>query len=224
MKKIFVFIAAIICVTVQAQVKEGMLKYSIAISVKGNPVMNNNPLMGNSTVTVYFKNEKALSEMKTSIYKMENLIDNKGMLMLMDAGGKKFFIRKTKEEMAKDLAAKKAVAPSIAYSKETKKIMGYDCNKAIITTGAINGKIPQMTVWYTNKIQCVSGPGPVDADMVHRLNGMVMEMEMSDGKVTSKMTVTNINARPVPDLLFYLSTAGYTERKPGLAVDHINGY
>jgi len=224
MKKIFIVIAAIICISVQAQVKEGMLKYTLEISVKGNPVMLNNPLMGKSSVTIYFKNEKALTEMKTSIYTMENLIDSKGLLMLMDAGGKKFFIRKTKEEIAKDRAAKKTVTPSIAYTKETKKIMGYDCSKAIITSAAIRGKIPQMIVWYTNKIQCASGPGPVDADMVNRLKGMVMEMEMSDGKVTSRMTVTNINARPVPDLIFYLSTIGYTERKTGSTIDRINGY
>jgi len=60
--------------------------------------------------------------------------------------------------------------------------------------------------------------------MVNRLKGMVMEMEMSDGKVTSRMTVTNINARPVPDLIFYLSTIGYTERKTGSTIDRINGY
>jgi hypothetical protein len=212
MKKIAV-ILTILCINhVQAQIKEGFVKYNMTI--EGDASKGFNPMTGNTGITIYFKNDKTLSEMSTSIYSMKTLVDKTGMVTLMDAMGQKFYIKKTLEELVKERNQKKTADPVIVYTKETKKILGYDCVKTFITVEGTKGTKLTMTGWHTNKIHTENAAmGLFDPAILSKFKGMLLEMEMSQGPIKTKMTVTEISTKPVPDSKFVLSTAGYIEKK-----------
>lgn len=211
MKKILLIFLLASFIKADAQVTEGLVKYSMKQG--GNSADISAQMMGNTSVTIYFKKEKALMEMTTPVYSMRTLTDNSGVLMLMDAAGQKFFSRKTKEDIAKDKTDKKTPDPVIIYTHETKKILGYDCKKAYLTAQGNRGASIKMTIWLTDKIRNVPGLGPVNAEVLSKLKGMSLEIEMEQNGVTSKMTAIEISVKPLSDNIFNLSTNGYTERK-----------
>jgi GLPGLI family protein len=213
MKKIFVLMGLIVSACVCAQVKEGFVKYTMTIEGTAGTDMAK-AMLGNSTITIYFKNGKSLTDMKNPIFNTKTLLDNNGLLMLMEGANQKFYTRKTKAEIDQEKAMKKNVVPSILFTQEKKKILGYDCVKATMTMSAINGKIPRMTMWYTDKIANLpTAIGPVDENMMSKLKGMVLEIDLAQGNVNSKMVATEVSSKPVSDAVFNVSTAGYTERK-----------
>lgn len=211
MKKLLIFFTAFICIGANAQIKEGMVKFTMKL--EGNPNDIASQLMGNTVFTLWFKNEKVLMEMTTPVYSMKTLTDSKGMLMLMNAGGQKFFTRKTKEEIDKAKANNKIPDPVIVYTKETKKILGYDCTKAYLTIQDSRGGSSNMTIWHTDKIRNIPGIGPINNEILEKLKGMSLEIETELRGVKSRMTATEVSAKPVPDAVFVLSTAGYAERR-----------
>ena len=213
MKKLFVLIAFIIATNINAQIREGIVRYNLLLE---NPSSKSaNPMLGNSETIIYFKNGKILSEIITKAYTMKALSDDKGMLILMDVvTGTKFFTMKTKAEIDKEKIQKKIQEPTVEYTKEKKVIIGYECTKAFISFKDSHGKDMKITVWYTEKIKNFPGSGGiVDPDMLIKLKGMALEVDILLGGLKGKMTVNNISTKPVPNAVFTLSTAGYTERK-----------
>ena len=97
MKKIIILLAILYSFQATAQVEEGILKYSMTI--QGEQPGTINPMVGNSSVTIYFKKGKSLTEMSTPIYSMQTLYDSKGLLLLMNAVGKQFYTRKSPEDL-----------------------------------------------------------------------------------------------------------------------------
>ncbi|MDB5211433.1 MAG: hypothetical protein JWQ30_2260 [Sediminibacterium sp.] len=211
--------AFVLSSTVHAQVKEGHVTYKVEL--KGGPDGNDmGSIFGDTYMTIYFKNDKSLTEMVTPVYSMKTLTDSKGTLTLMDGGGQKSFSRKPKEETEKDKS--KGGGPNVVITKEKKKLMGYDCTKALITMKYNNSKqsTSTITIWFTEKIQCVAAAGILNPEVFAKIKGMPLEVEMDGGMVRSKMTATEISVKPVPDAVFALSTGGYTEKKIPLPGKH----
>lgn len=215
MKKLCTLLTLFLFLKANAQLTEGTLKYSMKL--EGNQSDISAQLLGNTTVSIYFKKDKALMEMTTPAYSMRTLTDASGILMLMDAAGQKFFSRKTKDDLASDKASGQSSDPVVVYTHETKKILGYDCKKAYLTVQGNRGPANKMTIWSTDKIRNIPGLGPVNAEVLAKLKGMALEIEMEQNGVKSRMIATGISAKPVADVVFNLSTAGYTERKIPLA-------
>ncbi len=212
MKKLVVILAIIITTQVNAQIKEGFVKYNMVIESDQSKGVN--PMNGNSDIMIYFKNDKTLSEMATPVYSMKTLVDKNGMLTLMDAMGQKFYMKKTLEEFTREKAQKKTADPIIVYTKETKKILGYDCTKVLITVSGNKGTKLTMNGWHTDKIHTENAAmGLFDPEMLAKFKGMLLEIEMQQGPIKTRMTVTEISTKPVPDSKFVLSTVGYVERK-----------
>ena len=212
MKKVIFLLVILSSLQATAQVEEGILKYSMTI--QGEQPGTINPMVGNSSVTIYFKKGKSLTEMSTPIYSMQTLYDSKGLLLLMNAVGKQFYTRKSPEDLQKEKLAKNEVAPMIALSKEKKKILGYDCSKATITLSDKSGKKVTLTVWCTDKIHNIPDVGPVTADIQVKIKGIPLEIQMNEGPINSLMRATDVSVKPVAESVFNLSTSGYTERKP----------
>ncbi len=216
MKKIFVCFIVCLCFKAKAQITEGSIKF--AMKVDGNQQDIAAQMLSNTTVTIYFKKDKALMEMNTPAYNMRTLTDNSGVLLLMDAAGQKFYSKKTKEDLAKEKLSGKSPEPTIVYSNESKKILGYDCKKAFLTIQSNRGMPNKMTIWCTDKIRNVPGLGPINAEALAKLKGMALEVEMDQAGIKSRMTATEISTKTVADATFILSTNGYAERKvPGTA-------
>jgi GLPGLI family protein len=215
MKKRLSIFALLIWVSSNAQIREGMVKYSMKLDSKDEMA---NQLLSNTSVTVYFKNEKSLVVMTTLAYSMKSLTDASGVLTLMDGAGQKTYFKKTKEEIAKDKAGKKIPDPKITFTKEKKKILGYDCTKVIINQPDISGKIPkggEIVIWHTDKILSHAATGPLSSEAAAVLKGMALEIDMQQGEIKSRMTASEISTKPVGEAIFNLSTAGFTEKKSG---------
>ena len=210
MKKIFVASLLLLFIHAEAQINECTVKY--VMKVDGDQENIAAQMLINTSVTIYYKKEKALMDMTTPAYHMKTLTDNTGVLMLMDAIGQKFYTRKSKEDIAKG----KTPDPVISLTNETKKIVGYDCKKAFITVTGNKGTVVKMAIWTTDKIQNVSGIGPVNAEALAKVKGMALEVDMEQGGIKTRMVATEISTKPLADAVFVVSTNGFTERKtPG---------
>ena len=209
MPKILFVVAVICCLQSKAQIVEGTVKYSMQFD--GMPNGKDNP-MANSSATIYFKKGVSIAEMATAFYTMKTVTDTKGILLLMDGAGQKFFMRRTTDQIAKEKSIKKQSDPVIVVTKEKKKILGYECTKVMVTNPEGGNKI---TMWQTDKIRTVAELGPVNADILAKSKGFPLEIEAEQGSVKSKMTAIDFSTKPIPDAFFNVSTAGYTERKAG---------
>jgi GLPGLI family protein len=89
-------------------------------------------------------------------------------------------------------------------TSETKTIAGYNCIKAVAT-------LPDgttFTVYYTPDIV----PENKEYDYQFKnLNGLPLEYELVQGKLTIRYTVSRINMNPVPASKFDIPKTGYRE-------------
>lgn len=214
MKKLFFVLLLSMSTLAHAQLQEGTIKFSMSIEGGDDGGMAST-MMGGSTITLYFKKEKSLTEMVSQLYNMRTLADSKSTLVLMDAMGQKSFSRKNNPVADKVKTPAKDNGPAITYTKEKKKILGYECSKAIVLLKDTKAKGGQIIVWVTEKIQPNTGLGLISADILSRFKGMVLEVEMIQGAMKTKMVAKEISVKPLADAVFVLSTAGYAERKMG---------
>lgn len=217
MKKIFLLTTVILSIAVQAQLKEGYVKYKMELI--GAPASGlASSILPNTSMTIYFKSDRSLTETVTAMYIMRVLTDSKGTMMLMDGAGEKMYSRKTKEELEKEKP--KNNAPQVVITKEKKKILGYDCTKAIMTMKNGKGKESNTIIWFTEKIQAFAVAGLINPDALANLKGMPLEVEVDQGTIRSRMTATEVSVKPVADAVFSLSTSGYVEKKVIAPVKH----
>lgn len=213
MKKILFYVLLFIVTGLHAQLKEGYIRYAMKMDAKGSELSQQ--LFGLTETKMYFKNGKSLSVTSTPLTTMKVLNDEKGMLMLTEAGDYKIFVRKSRAELdqakKKSMESKKAQI-DIVYTQEKKTILGYPCTKAIITSAGAPGKDNKFIVWFTEKISNAQGITQNYSDALTKLKGMPLEFDMDKNGTKIQMTVKEISSKPVPDATFVLSTAGYTEK------------
>ncbi len=209
MKKIWILMAVIVSGPLHAQVTEGTIKYSMELlGGKGG-----NSTAGNIAARVYFKKDKTLTEMVTPVYSMKTLNDTRGLTVLMDAGGKKTFDKKSREQIDQERKARKNSEPAIVLTREKKNILGYECSKSYIVMPG-KGTQGRITLWHTPRIaNTTASLGGVTPEMATKIKGTILEMDIEQGPVNSRIRAVEISVKPVPDAVFNLSTAGYKERK-----------
>lgn len=208
MKKLLLLPAVLLSLGLFAQIKEGFVKYKTTVSGADGDMAS--LLSGNSSMSLYFKADRSLSEMVTPLFTMRTLSDSKGTLMLMDGASGKIFNRTPPGEPA---PSKTAAEPVVTVTAEKKKILGYDCTKAIVGTRDARGNNNVTIIWFTDKILCTAPTGFVNADVIKKIKGLPLEASLQQGPVQSVITATELSLKPIPDAVFVLSTAGYTEKK-----------
>jgi GLPGLI family protein len=217
MKKYLVCISLFLASQMYAQVKEGFIRYSMKMDKKGADELFNQ-MMGLSETKMYFKKGKSLAITTTPLTTMRILNDEKGLLMLTEAGEHKIFMRKTRQEIEQARLRRLEKMPksrvSIVYTNEKKKILGYDCTKAVIQYPDAHEKENKFIVWYTTAIDNPPNPNQAYPDELARIKGLPLEFDMEKNGMKMQMTVKEISLKPVPDAVFVLSTAGYIERVP----------
>jgi GLPGLI family protein len=209
MRKIMLLAGLVLSLGALAQAKEGFVKYKTSMS-SGTDANDMAALLGNSSLNIYFKNERSLTEMVTPLYNIRTLSDSKGTLMLMDGTGEKIFTRTSAEEAAKNKMPAKNAEPVLTITNEKKKILGYDCVKATVTS---KDNTTNIILWFTDKIVCSASTGFVPEEILKKIKGLPLEMNIDKGPIKSKITASEISVKPLPDAVFILSTAGYTEKK-----------
>lgn len=160
---------------------------------------------------IYFKNGNTRIEMKTLFGSVATIHkkDSSYSYSLTDMMG----IQTATKTNTSDIDSLKKKLnqhePQIKLTKEKKKLMGYNCRKAI-TTFEMNGKKYEANCWYT---QDITIPG-IDASQLtpsisqKDIAGVMIETEMPAGQTVVKITLDSIIKIPVPDSLFEIP-AGY---------------
>lgn len=210
MKKLFSTLAAVAftALSLTAQVKEGSITFGMTI--EGLPP-EQAAMMGDMETKVYFKNGKTLTEINSMMFTQQILVDDAGMLLLMDQMGNKIAVKQTKEEMKKEAEKNKdEKEPKIEYVDETKTIAGYECKKAIVTYVNKEKKEEKAEVWYCEKFENPNKDGGnKNSNMYKNIKGMPFEYSVNQGPMKILVSAKEVTTDPIPDDKFTLSTDGY---------------
>lgn len=211
MNKLFSALAvvALSALSLNAQIKEGTITYNM--TMEGLPP-EQAAMIGDMELKSTFKTGKVLTEMSSMMFTNQTLVDDKGMVMLMEQMGNKIAIKQTKEEMEKEEAKvkDKPADPKIEYTAETKTIAGYECKKAIVTMVNKDKKEEKMDIWYSDKFENNNKEGKGQGQgFMKGLKGMPFEYAGGQGGMKFKMVAKEVSVEPVADSKFELSTEGY---------------
>lgn len=211
MKKLLstVAVVALSALSLNAQVKEGSVTYTMKI--EGLPP-EQAAMMGDMETKVTFKNDKVLTDMSSMMGSQIFYMDSKGTLMLIDQMGNKIAVKQTKEEIEKAAAKEKdkPADPKIEYTTETKMIAGYECKKAIVTTIKKDKTEDKVDIWYSEKFDNPNKEGKGRGQSIMKgLKGMAFEYSGGSGGMKFKMVAKEVSIEPVADSKFELSTEGY---------------
>jgi GLPGLI family protein len=187
----------------QRKVSELTLTYDASISSGSKEPKMADALDGH-TKTIYIKGNMSRAELASALFSSATIHDSKAgtSVVLKEVSGQKLLIRMTSENWAEN--NKRYDGITFANTNDTKTIAGYNCIKAVAT-------LPDgttFTVYYTPDIV----PENKDYDYQFRnLNGLPLEYELVQGKLTIKYTVSKINLNPVPASKFDIPKSGYRE-------------
>jgi GLPGLI family protein len=187
----------------QRKVSELTLVYDASIS-SGSKEPKLADAFDGHTKTIYVKGNMSRAEMASAIFSSAAIHDSKAgtSVVLKEVSGQKLLIRMTSENWAE--TNKRYEGITFANTSDTKTIAGYNCIKAVAT-------FPDGTtfsVYYTPDIV----PENKDYEYLFKnLNGLPLEYELVQGKLTIKYTVSKINLNPVPASKFDIPKSGYRE-------------
>ncbi len=202
-------IATLAVTSLTAQIKEGYILYDM--KMEGLPP-EQAAMIGDMELKVSFKNGKSLNEMTSMMFTNQTMVDDKGMVMLMEQMGNKIAIKQTKEEMDKaDAKTKdKPADPKIEYTTETKMIAGYECKKVNVTVVGKDKKEEKVEMWVSDKFENPNKDGKGRGQAIMKgLNGVPFEYAGGQGGMKFKMVAKEVSVDPVADSKFILSTDGY---------------
>jgi GLPGLI family protein len=187
----------------QRKVSELTLVYEASIST-GSKEPKMADAFDGASMTVYLKGNLSRSEMTSALFSSATIHDSKTgtAVVLREVSGQKLLIRMTAENWSEK--NKRYEGMTFTNTSETKTIAGYKCTKAEarLSDGTT------FTVYYTDEII----PENKEYDYQFRnLNGLPLEYELVQGKLTIKYTVSKINMNPVPASKFDIPKTGYRE-------------
>lgn len=157
-----------------------------------------------ATKTIYIKGNMSRAEMVSAIFSSATIHDSRtgNSVVLREVSGQKLLIRMTATNWA-DIN-KRYDSITFTNTEESKIIAGYRCTKAVATLA--DGTT--FNVYYTAEIV----PENREYDYQFKnLNGLPLEYELAQGKLTIRYTVSKINMNPVPASKFDIPKTGYRE-------------
>jgi GLPGLI family protein len=208
MKKLIVLLIVslfgiVVTASAQRKVNELTLVYDASISSGSNEPKMADALDGH-TKTIYIKGNLSRAEMTSALFSSATIHDSKAgtSVVLKEVSGQKLLIRMTNENWMEN--NKRYEGITFTNTSDTKTLAGYNCIKATAT-------LPDgttFTVYYTPDIV----PENKEYDYQFKnLNGLPLEYELVQGKLTIRYTVSKINMNPVPASKFDIPKAGYRE-------------
>jgi GLPGLI family protein len=187
----------------QRKVSELTMVYDASIS-SGSKEPKLADAFDGHTKTIYVKGNMSRAELASALFSSATIHDSKAgtSVVLREVSGQKLLIRMTSENWVEN--NKRYDGITFANTSETKTIAGYNCIKAVATFP--DGTT--FTVYYTPDIV----PENKDYEYLFKnLNGLPLEYELVQGKLTIKYTVSKINLNPVPASKFDIPKSGYRE-------------
>lgn len=208
MKKVIVLLLVsvfglAIAASAQRKVSELTLVYDASISSGSKEPKMADALDGH-TKSIFIKGNLSRAEMVSALFSSATIHNSKtgASVVLKEVSGQKLLIRMTNENWIEN--NKRYEGITFTNTGETKTIAGYNCIKATATLPDAT----TFTVYYTPDIV----PENKEYDYQFKnLNGLPLEYELVQGKLTIRYTVSKINMNPVPASKFDIPKTGYRE-------------
>lgn len=164
-----------------SQMSEGKISYNIDITSDDPQMEMMIAMFDGSTMTSYFKDKKVRLEMDMGMVKNTTITDSdkqKSLMLMEGMMGSKAMVTdldsttvEETEDPMEDF--------SVEYIDEEKEIIGYTCNKAILTDSEGN----ELIYWYTEDIA-------PSTKMNTKIKGVPLEYEAIQGPMIMKFTAT----------------------------------
>jgi GLPGLI family protein len=205
MKKIIlIFSVLIMALNLNAQNFEGRIVFNLEYPKLPNPEMAS--MMPKETVS-YFKGGKSRMEMNMSMgMKNATITDAKTgeAVVLMDMMGQKYALTGAGDDPESKKASEEA---KVTVTKETKKIAGYTCTKAIIEVPSKDKGVQSMEAWFTKDLKFVKGyaKGPLG-----KLDGLILQYSILQNGMEMILTAREVVKESVSDDKFAVP-ADYTK-------------
>lgn len=187
MKSIFLtFLAVAISAFSFAQINEGSVTFSIDLSSDDPQMQSQFAMFQGSNMKMYFTPKNSRVDlsfgMMMNIITKTDIVANEAILLMSGMVGDKA-VKMSEEDMKKS----EGDTPNVDVEKttETKDILGYKCNKYIITTD--EGVV--MSYWTTNEITAVKKNNKY---MYESVDGFPMEFETENGGVKMVFKATEV--------------------------------
>lgn len=132
------------------QMKEGMIQYTINVEAVSSEdkAKQTAAMLRNSMMKIYFTQDQLRLDFKMGeVNDMRMVIDyraNASLSLITNTQGNYAILKKASEL---EYPEKVNLESSIKFSPSTKKVLGYNCKKAIVTTSGV-----ETIYWYTNEI------------------------------------------------------------------------
>jgi GLPGLI family protein len=179
---------------------EGVIRYDITVKGSDDPKLAR--AFDGANMIVWFKASHVRVDNNSSILKQTTFYDAKdgSVVLLKESGAEKYMMNLTRSQWSS--YNQKYEGISYQFLNETKTVAGFVCKKAI-------GKLKdgsQMEVYYCPDLM------PYSAGYEYafiEIPGLVLEYEVSFGKMTAIYTATSIQTSPVSISKFDLPKAGF---------------
>lgn len=184
-------------------VAECTVTYSIQAAVSGQTDQEAAELLKASSKTVYIKGNNSRVDLVSPSFLQTMIYDKStgNAVILREMGANKFMTKLSGKDWISQNS--KFSGMTVTYLNETRKILGYDCKKAVLKLQ--NGS--QFTVFYATTI----APSVREFEYQFKdIPGFVLEYEaMEGGGQTITYTATRINLNPVQASKFDIPSSGY---------------
>lgn len=211
MRKILFTLAVAVCTTLSlnAQLKEGHVKYEIEMSSDNPEMQMQLAMMQGSKFEIYFKDNLTRSEMSMgSIMKISTITntDSENSLMLMSGMMGNIAVKIDGEDI--EQAKLEQPEMEVTLTEETKEIQGYKCKKAVVT----DEEGTESVFWYTEEID-INKEGQTYLNS--EVPGFPMEFELNKGDLKMTMLTTEfsekLDKKMVKELFDTTIPEGYKE-------------
>lgn len=206
MKKIIlsgVLAAGLLSVQAQKKVADLTVVYDAMINT-GSAEPKLADAFDGATTTVYLKGSLSRSEMVSALASLTTIHDARtgSGVVLQEVGGQKVLIRMSAEDW--NDKNRKYEGIRFTNSGETKMLAGYSCKKAVANLK--DGS--SFVVYYTEDI--IPENNTYNSQFSN-LKGLPLEYELTQGKLTIRYVVSQVNLNPVPVSKFDIPKTGFRE-------------
>jgi GLPGLI family protein len=148
------------------------------------------------TMVLTIKGDKSRSEMVMGMGKTVAIsnAETKESIALIDMMGQKIAVKSTPEEIQEEISGSPKM--TVETTDETKDILGYMCNKAIIKSD----EGTQIIVYYTKELG--TGATYFDDPQFKDITGLMLEFEIPNEGMSMKFTAITVESKNVADTEF----------------------
>ncbi len=152
---------------------------------------------------LYIKGRKARTEISNSAFYQAIIFDSKNgdAVVLKEVGGDKYLSYFNAEQWREK--NRRWDSSVVSLTKEVKKILNYNCRKAIITLKDSSSYI----IYFTTDLSASSTENPYE---FRSIPGLILEYDsQTDNGKSIQFKATDINFTPVPAAKFITPSTGY---------------